>query len=291
MVKPVGVVALAVLAGAVLAARGSAPAQTPPDTSPKALAAAGTRYVEDYANKMLRILGDEVYTQETFDSIDHRTASRLMKGELFLTFLPADHTWVAVHDIAEVDGEPVPNRQSLQMLLSRGTDSSVIADVARHNAHYNIGRIQRTFNEPTLALLVLDKSHVANFTFSRKLVETRGGVTLVTLAFTEKDRPTIVASNSGGPVFARGELLIEAGTGRVRATHIMFKDGDVTADLKTIYMLDARLELWLPMTFAERYEGEFEGLKEIDTGLAQYSNFKRYETSGRIKKQRKIETD
>jgi hypothetical protein len=285
MVKPGAVVALAVLAGAWLAAQSSAPA-APPDTSPKALAAAGTKYVEDYAVKMMRILGEEVYTQETFDSVDHRTGSRLMKGELFITFLPADHTWVAVHDISEVDGQPVPDRQSLQLLLSQGASTSVIADVARHNAHFNIGRIQRTFNEPTLALLVLDKSHVGNFNFSRKLGDTRDGVTLVTLAFTEKkDGPPIVSSNSGGPVLAKGELLMEAGTGRVRATHIMFKDGAITADLTTTYRLDPRLELWLPFTFAERYEGEPEGLKEIDTGLAQYSNFKRYETSGHIKKQ------
>ena len=286
MVKGGGSVALALLAGVALSAQAPAPPQAPPDTSPRAMAAAGTRYVADYAAKMMFIVGDEIYTQQTFDSIDHRTGSRLMKGELFLTFLQADHTWVAVHDVAEVDGEPVPDRQSLQMVISRGALTSVVADVVRHNAHFNIGRIERTFNEPTLALLVLDQSRVSNFNFTRKQVETRDGITLVTLAFTERDRPTIVSSKSGGPVFAKGELLMEAGTGLVRATHIMFKDGGVTADLTTTYQLDPRLELWLPLTFTERYEGEPEGLKEIDTGLAQYSNFKRYETSGHIKRER-----
>ena len=52
----------------------------------------------------------------------------------------------------------------------------------------------------------------------------------------------------------------------------------------TTYVLDPRLELWLPSVFTERYEGTLQGQKEIDTGRAQYSNFKRYETSGRIKK-------
>jgi len=278
MGKVGGMLALAVLAGATL------PAQSAPDLSPKALAEAGTRYVEDYAAKMMFVVGDETYFQETFDSADHRTGSRMMKGELFLTFLPADRTWIAVHDIEEVDGEPVPDRQELPALLARGALTSVVADVVRHNAHFNIGRIERTFNEPTLPLLVLDKSHVRNFAFSRKQVETDGDATLVTLDFVEKDRPTLVVSRAGTPLYARGELVIEAGTGRVRATHIQFKDGGITADLTTRYARDVRLDLWLPSVFSERYEGTPDGLKEIDTGHASYGNFKRFETSGHIKK-------
>lgn len=283
MVRAGGIAGLAVLTGTVMAAQ--SPARTPPtpNTSAKAVAAAGTRYVEDYAAKMTSIVGEEIYTQETFDSVDHRTGSRLMKGELFLTFLKADRTWVAVHDVAEVDGEPVPDRQSLQAVLARGVSTSVVSDVVEHNKHFNIGRIERNFNEPTLALLVLDKSHVSSFTFTREQVETVGGVTLVTLAFVERERPTIVSGGKmGTPVFSRGRLLMEAGTGRVRATQIQFKYGAISADLVTTYVLVPRLELWLPSVFTERYEGEPYGQKEIDTGRAQYSNYKRWETSGRI---------
>jgi hypothetical protein len=285
MGKVSGIALLAVLAGAMLGAQTAPPAPAPASISPKSVAAAGTKYVDEYAARMMFVVGDEIYTQETFDSVNHRTGSRMMKGELFLTFLQADRAWVAVHDIAEIDGEPVPDRQTLPSLLARGALASVVAEVVAHNAHFNIGRIERTFNEPTLALLVLDKSHVSNFRFTQDRVDARDDVTLVTLAFVERDRPTIVVSKTGEPFFARGELLIEAETGRVRATHIVFKNKTITADLMTTYALDPRLDLWLPSVFAERYEGTLDGLKEIDTGRAQYSNFKRYETSGRIKKQ------
>ena len=282
MVRVGGIAGLAVLAGAMLGAQAPAPVPPVPNTSPKAVAAAGSQYLEDYAAKMISIIGDELYSQETFDSIDHRTGSRLMKGELFLTFLKADRAWVAVHDVAEIDGEPVPDRQTLPQILARGALASVVAEVVEHNKHFNIGRIERNFNEPTLALLVLDKNRVSNFSFTREQVETVGGVTLVTLAFVERNRPTIVVGKTGTPVFSKGKLLIEAGTGRVRATQILFKYSNISADLVTTYVLDKRLELWLPSVFTERYEGEPEGQKEIDTGRAQYSNFKRWETSGRI---------
>jgi hypothetical protein len=190
------------LAGAVTAQSGAAPPANPPDTSPKAVVAAASRYLEEYTTKLAYVVADETYMQETFASEGVRTASRLMKGELFLTFLKADRAWIAVHDVAEVDGEPVPDRQALQMLIARGATSSVVAEVARQNARWNLGRIERNFNEPTLALMVLDKERAGNFNFARKAVETVDGVTLVTLTFTERGRPTIVSSRSRRPPVA-----------------------------------------------------------------------------------------
>jgi len=284
MVKLGTLGALAFLAIPVPAARSAVPTQKSPDISVKAVVAAGTKYVADYAARMMFVVGDEAYSQDSFDADDHRTASRSMKGELFLTFLKADHAWVAVRDVAEVDGEPVPDRQTLPALLARGALSSIVVEVVEHNAAFNLGHIERTFNEPTLPLLVLDARRVSNFSFTRQQVEVADGVTLVTLAFVERERPTLVMSGDGVPFFARGELLMEAGTGRVRATHILFKGKSITADLRTTYVPDPRLELWLPSLFTERYEGAPGGVREVDTGRAEYSNFKRYEAVGRIKR-------
>ena len=44
-------------------------------------------------------------------------------------------------------------------------------------------------------------------------VELTEGTPLVTLEFTEKERPTLVQNLAGRPVYARGRLLVEAGTG------------------------------------------------------------------------------
>jgi len=165
----------------------------------------------------------------------------------------------------------------------RANQTPVAADVARHNSRYNLGRITRTFNEPTLALLVVDRAHVDNFEFSRELVEVHGNATLVTLSFVEKRRPTIVSSTSGAPIYSRGELVVDAATGHVRSTRLTLKDGHITAELATTYMLEPKLKLWVPAVFTERYEGEPDGLKEIDTGRAMYTNYRQHESFGRIR--------
>ena len=277
-------ISAAILAVVGLARPGAQAPQAAPDLSPKALVAAATKYQAEYATKLAQVVADESYLQETFGSREHRTGSRRMKGEMFLTFLAADHEWIAVHDVAEVDGVPVTDREGLLTLLSQGALTSVAERVANHNARYNIGTIGRNFNEPTLALLVLEARRVKNFNFSRQLVETIGGVPVVTLAFTERDRPTLVRSQSGQAVFSKGEVTLEAGSGRVRRTRIAFKYGDIQAQLTTTYAPEPKLDLWVPTSFTEQYEGERDGLKEIIICTARYTNYRRFETFGRIKR-------
>jgi hypothetical protein len=268
-----------------LVARGAGQAQAPAklDLSPKALVKAATKYVGEYRTKLKYLNGQETYFQETFDSADHRTGSRLMKGEMYFVYLEQDHDWIAVHDIKEVEGAPVPDRDDVQALFLQGAGASVAGKVAARNAKYNIGTIGRNFNEPTLALAVLDASRVSNFSFNRKQVDVAGATTLVTLTFSEKDRPTLVHSLSGSPLFSKGELVIEADTGRVRSTRISIKDGDITADLVTTYVLEPKMEMWVPSLFTERYSGEPFGLKQIVTCTARYTDYKRWGVDVRIK--------
>jgi hypothetical protein len=82
----------------------------------------------------------------------------------------------------------------------------------------------RNFNEPTLSLLVLDDHHRARFSFDRQRVERVGGATLVTLAFTERDTPTLIRDPNGEPVFVKGEMTVEAGSGRVRRVQLTAKN-------------------------------------------------------------------
>src|SRR5262245_25365077 len=278
MLKTAGVLAIAALATLSLAGQSPAPAAKPPDTSAKAVTTLASKYLDEYTTRLEAVVADETYIQETFASVGVRTASRMIKGELNLAFLPADRTWIAVRDPIEGDDEPVADRQSVSALLLRSNLQSVVGDVMRSNSRFNIGRLTRTFSEPTLALLVVDKQRISNFSFKREEVVTDGPTTLVTVSFTEGKRGTIVRTIAGVPIPSKGELVIDAATGRVRATHMMFKNDETTADLRTTYMPEPRLQLWVPSVFAEHYEGQPEGLKEIVTGRAQYTNYRRWES-------------
>ncbi len=276
-------VAAVVIGVALVVASPRAAVQKPPDLSPKALVAAAGKYVTEYAAKLAFVLAEETYLQETYDSHDHRSGSRRMKGDVFLTYLQADREWIAVHDVAEVDGQPVTDREGLQSLLAQGSMQSVVKKVADRNARFNIGSIGRNFNEPTLALMVVEPKRASNFSFSREKVDLVGGQTLVTLSFKENDRPTLVGTSSGAPVFSRGDLVVEADTGRVRRTRIAFKYSSIDAELTTEYAPEPKIDLWVPLTFTEHYEGQPAGLKEIIICSARYTNYRRFEVLGRIK--------
>jgi hypothetical protein len=204
-----------------------------------------------------------------------------MKGELFLTFLRTDREWIAVHDVADVDGQPVPDRENLQTLLQTADVIAVGQRVANRNAAFNIGTVSRNFNEPTLALLVFEAKRIAHFKFDRRDLSAQGGVELATLAFSEHEGPTIV--RGAGPVYAKGELVIETATGRIRRSVMTFREKMVQATLSTDYGPEDRLGLWVPRTFSERYELTDRSLQETTTCIATYANYRRFEVTGRIK--------
>jgi len=250
------------------------------DTSTNALAARAAAYVADYQTKFAFLVAEETYKQTVWRR-DQLVKRRTMKGELFLTFLRTDREWIAVHDVADVDGQPVPDRENLQTLLQTADVIAVGQRVANRNAAFNIGTVSRNFNEPTLALLVFEAKRIAHFKFDRRDLSAQSGVELATLAFSEHDGPTIV--RGAGPVYSSGELVIEAATGRIRRSVITFREKIVQATLTTDYGPEDRLGLWVPRTFSERYELTDRSLQETTTCIATYANYRRFEVTGRIK--------
>jgi hypothetical protein len=162
----------------------------------------------------------------------------------------------------------------------------------KHNSRYNIGLTLRNVNEPTLSLLVLDDHHRARFSFDRRRVERAGDASLVTLEFAERDRPTLIRDPDGRPVFAKGEVTVEAGTGRVRRVRLTATRDNVRVDLTTVYSPDDRLGMWVPSRFGEEYElgippkawsPASRSPHERILCEAVYTNFRRFDTGVRIK--------
>jgi hypothetical protein len=253
------------------------------DVSTKGLVAAAARYVADYEQAFLFLVADETYEQVSHNLANDVLTRRVMRGELFLTFLPADDEWIAVHDITEVDGEPVTDREDLRILLQRrDTLRGVASRIAARNARFNIGGVTRNFNEPTLPLLLLHAKRINGVKFGTAQLQHEGAATLATLTFAERDRPTLVTGSSG-PAPASGFLVIEAGTGRVRHTLFSLKDRATTVTLETFYAHDGNVDLWVPTRFTERYDTSVGPLHEVVNCEAVYSNYRRFDVTGRIK--------
>jgi hypothetical protein len=248
----------------------------PPETPVKALTTSAAKYVAEYERRLSFLLADEQATQQVFDANGHETARRAMVGEFFVTFLPADRAWISVHDIAEVDGRPIDDREDLTQLLGREPLSGAARLLVNRNARFNIGTVTRNFNEPTLGLLVLEPRRLDQFRFSRVRVEQDGEAQVASLRFKEVDRPTLVRGVDGSPLFSTGEVQVEAATGRIRRTLIQFAYGPVIAQLTTTFARDPRLDMWVPSRFAERYERTNPN-REVIVCEATYTNYRKFD--------------
>lgn len=252
------------------------------DTSAKAVLAAADAYLEAYQRQLTFLLADERTTQEVADESGGVTARRSTSGDLFVTYVRADRAWVAVHDTMQVDGKPVAGHEDLRRLLERDSVAGVARQLIARNARFNIGSVTRNFNEPTLGLLVLEPRRRSQFRFDRKGVERDGAATVVSLAFKETERPTLVRGLDGSELYSSGEMAIEAGTGRIRRTFMQLAYGPVVARLTTVYARDPNLNLWLPSTFTERYERAGRSA-EVITCVATYTNWRKFDVEVRIK--------
>ncbi len=279
-----------------------------PDVSTRAVVAAAARYIADYQRELTSVLADERYTQEILAQVprdDEMPRTRALQSEVFFMFEPASRQWMAIRDVLEVDGQPLLDRPDLHEALRTLSAAEVAATFKGYNSRFNIGRTFRNFNEPTVSLLVLDEHHRRRFSFDRRNVEREGGDLLVTLEFREKDPPTLIFDPKRGRVFSRGELLVEAGTGRVRRAVLTAAVRGIQVKLTTEYRSEPRLKIWVPASFLEHYEagmrpaGEFAPFRpQVSTDAAgraeyeriaceaAYSNYRRFETSVRIKRDR-----
>ena len=272
---------LVALAGPEHVGRAIGPA-TQADTSVKAVIAAAARYVAGYQQQLTFLLADETARQQVYRGASTPDARRVTTGELFVTYLAADRAWLSIHDVAQVDGAPVSDREDLRTLLSREPVAGVARRLVEANARFNIGSILRNFNEPTLALLVLEPDRRSRFKFSHPQVEHDGGTDLVTVGFKETDAPTLVRGVDGRDVYSTGELTVEAGTGRIHRTSIRFTYQSIIARLTTTYASDDKLDLWVPVALEERYE-RTEAPRETITCEASYTDWRRFEVRVRIR--------
>jgi hypothetical protein len=238
-------------------------------------------YIHDYQRALRFVVADEVYTQVVRDASGKDTAARVMRGEVFLAHLPADRAWMAVHDVREVDGRAVDGAEDLAGLLRSGNVTPVARRLAARNAAFNLGSIARNFNEPTLPLALFDATRLPNLAVD---VRRMGDSTAtVVLAYRERGRPTLVRSRAGSAARASGAFVVDEQTGRIARTTFALDVDGIRAVLDTTYAFDARLALWVPDVFRERYEGRVAGRAEVVECEARYSNYRRFEVVGRIR--------
>lgn len=285
--------ALALAAALPLAPGAASPAQQ------EAVAVAGfvtaaADYVRRYEDELTSVVARETYRQEVRAQTPREAGApltRALTSEIFFMFVERQG-WMAIRDVLDVDGAALESRPDLRRALAELPASQVAARFKAYNARYNVGRVRRNFNEPTLALTVLDDRHRARFRFERVPPRRGDDPRLVTLAYRERTAPTLVRGLAGENIFTSGRITLDPASGRIVSASMAMKIGSISVALATEFADEPRLGMAVPVSFTEHYidgapprrDGRRSGARHEEILCeARYSDFQRFAVQTRIK--------
>ena len=254
-------------------------------------------YLLGYERQLASLVAEERYQQwverrRDGDRSDALPAERrTLVSDFGFLRLPGRSEWLGLRDTFLVDGQPVrPRDARLERLLADGSPGALDElrrGIVEQNARYNLGDVARTINVPMLALDLLNPRHRWRFSFRRREDVRVDGRDLWTIAFDERERPTVVRGPRGDNRPARGIAWVDPIDGAVLWTQLRLGDGGgrnpLEATVTVRYEYSPAVDLLVPVEMRELYdvsarEAEADGIRAVAT----YSNFRRFQASARL---------
>lgn len=244
------------------------------------------RQVELFQNDFAQVIGTEHYSQ-----VQRNTArfarTREMLSEVFFFGHTNQVGAMTVRNVMRVDGRRVRNSADAiekALALPAGERVAKLRALADAGARYNLGTLQRNFNEPTLALMFGSTEFQPRFKFKTDGEETVDGRALRRLTYSETARPTVIRdARNGSSIPASGFLLVDE-EGTVWRTELRLDTRETFVTIRVAYAHDARLGVLVPASMDEdyRYRDKDTARLMMVSGHATYSDFRRFVTSARI---------
>ena len=242
-------------------------------------------YVDAYGERTSIVVATERYRQRSAGNREASRAERSLVAEFAI--VEVDAGWQGFRDVLEVDGEPLLDRENRLIRALLGDPGRFVEArrLSNESARYNIGTIERNFNVPTAALFFFASQHLDRFKFSAKDPEDGAW----RIAWKETSRPTFIRSPEGTSIPAEGEIWVDPADGTIRRTALIAntrgKDKQTgTARIDVRYQFVAAIGRWMPVSMKEEFSVTVPGdWWEKISGEAEYSNYRQFTTSGRIK--------
>jgi len=218
------------------------------------------------------------------------TQQRHTRAEMLFLWMPQQHDWLTVRNVLRVDGRPVADseRRLSDALASADNPLARLRQLRDDSARFNIGRTFRNLNYPTMALRVLESVNQPRFRFDAPMAERVDGEPAWKIGYREMREPTMIQDEAGTSMYAHGFVWI-LDDGTVVQTRLdMFEPSAPSSfSIFTAYQRDAKLALYVPTRMREVYAqramvGRVSRITEQITGTALYTNYRRFETSGRL---------
>lgn len=252
-------------------------------------------YVANFRKQLSAIVAEETYLQ----TIAHTgripsgwsaVPQRQLRSDLLLIKPSGSDQYVELRDVFEVDSVPLHKEKGrLETLLrvqSRAADAR-INEIREASAKYNIGSVTRTINTPLMSLTFLEPSNQRRFRFRHvpkaapvfgdpRLKEANdSGVFRVTtemwtIAYEERERPTLIRRPGGESQPAKGRFWINPADGSVLISELIVDSGGVIATVTVSYQSEPLMGFLVPVEMREVY---IRGSERI-AGHATYDKFR-----------------
>jgi VWFA-related protein len=249
-------------------------APTPSTSDPRIILAAAAKYLAQYEKDVSAVVAEETYVQR-IAGVGASRESRTLRSDM-LVILDEMAGWVGFRDVFEMDGHPVRDRdQRLMNLFMRPNKDAVVQArrVVEESSRYNLNPsgsgINRTINQPFMALKFLRARNQGRSTFRLERSTASEPSGPVRLMFREFAQPRLISSPDNAA--AQGAFTIDPATGRVTSTELDIQTGRTRIRIRVAFAEHEKLHLSLPSSMDESYTS----VPPIE-GHATYSNFRQF---------------
>jgi len=255
-------------------------------------------YVADFHRQLSSIVAEERYVQDWMRVLDRQRGTnqrvhRELLSDLLLVKPDGFRAWMEFRDVFEVDGAPVRERDQrlVRMFLkpSASTEEQ-IRRILNESARFNIGDIQRNVNTPIFPLLFLETVNHFRFRFRQTTQRSpttaaedpssgafRVSTEVWVVAYEEKEPHTMIRTDGGKDLPAKGRFWIDPSSGRVLMSELTVDNRSVRATINVSYQSEPLLGLLVPIEMRERYEGKRNG--SLVEGRATYGRFRQFQVA------------
>jgi hypothetical protein len=244
-------------------------------------------YVDGYGDKASIVVATERYSQIAVNPATQDSTHREIVSD-FAIVRTQERRWIGFRDVLELDGKRIEDRQDrlLELLTSGGLDEA--RRVTEESARFNVGSVVRDFNVPSAALFFFTSGNLDRFKFTSRR---DSGDALWRIDFQESETPTLIRTPEGQSIRSAGTLSVEPDDGAIVGTLLDFHFTnrrlaelvEITVNVDVKYARIEALGMWLPAIMMERYDSQQGKTSEHITTRADYSNYRTFQASGRIK--------
>ena len=252
-------------------------------------------YLRAYEPQLSSLVAEELLIQRDGPSREASltaapdTKNRRLISEVAFISLPGGAGWLGFRRAVNLNGKDLPDGGPPLGVLLTDEDKDDY-DQARlliaESARLNLG-LPRTTNLPNLPLEFLHPRNRRRFAHRVDGTEKIRGLHTTRIVLDETSSPTMIQRPEGGDMTSSVMAWVETATGRLIRAQVKTRDARIgvlpfDALVWVDFKLDEKLGLLVP---AEMKEEFFAGRFREGTGMARYTKYRRFQTTGRIRPQ------